>query len=39
MAEKTKSQPVPLPDALVKPTAFVQERDFAARQYRGRRFA
>ena len=37
MAEKTKSQPVPLPDALVKPTAFVQERDFAARQYRGRR--
>lgn len=37
MADRTKSQPVPLPSLEGIHTAFVQERDFAARQYRGRR--
>jgi len=37
MADRTKSQPVPLPSLEGIQTAFVQERDFAARQYRGRR--
>lgn len=37
MADRTKSQPVPLPSFEAANTAFVQERDFAARQYRGRR--
>ena len=37
MATRTKSQPVALPSTIGANTAFVQERDFAARQYRGRR--
>lgn len=38
MADRPKSQPVPLPNVAIQPsTAFVQERDFAARQHRGRR--
>lgn len=35
MARSPKSEPVPMPFA--RPLAFVQEQDFAARQYRGRR--
>jgi PPM family protein phosphatase len=35
MAHSPKSEPVPAP--LVKHLSFVQEQDFAARQYRGRR--
>lgn len=38
MADKPKSQPVPLPpNPRPVPVAFIQEQDFAARQYRGRR--
>lgn len=38
MAQKPKSQPVTLPlTSKPVPVAFVQEQDFAARQYRGRR--
>lgn len=37
MADKAKSQPVPIPPVKPLPTCFVQEQDFAARQYRGRR--
>jgi serine/threonine protein phosphatase PrpC len=38
MAQKPKSQPVTLPATTPPvPLAFVQEQDFAARQYRGRR--
>ncbi|MFZ4594304.1 MAG: PP2C family protein-serine/threonine phosphatase [Verrucomicrobiaceae bacterium] len=37
MADQAKSQPVPIPPVKPLPTAFVQEQDFAARQYRGRR--
>jgi hypothetical protein len=37
MASKPKSQPVTLPVTKPVPLAFIQEQDFAARQYRGRR--
>lgn len=37
MADKAKSQPVPIPPVKPLPSCFVQEQDFAARQYRGRR--
>lgn len=37
MADKAKSQPVPIPPVKPLPASFVQEHDFAARQYRGRR--
>jgi serine/threonine protein phosphatase PrpC len=39
MADKPKSQPVTIPLAATKPllASFVQERDFASRQYKGRR--
>lgn len=37
MAEKAKSQPVAIPPLQLLPSAFVQEQDFSARQYRGRR--
>jgi len=37
MATKPQSQPVALPAAKPVPVAFIQEQDFAARQYRGRR--
>ena len=37
MADKAKSQPVPIPPVKPLPVCFVQEQDFAARQYRGRR--
>ncbi len=39
MADKPKSQPVTIPLAATRPllVPFVQERDFAARQYKGRR--
>lgn len=37
MASTAKSEPVALPPSLPAPVAFVQEQDFAARQYRGRR--
>ena len=37
MAAKPKSQPVAIPATKPVPVAFVQEQDFAARQYRGRR--
>jgi PPM family protein phosphatase len=37
MATRSKSQPVPLPSNLAPFRSFVQERDFAARQHRGRR--
>ncbi len=37
MAEKAKSEPVSIPLPLPPPVVFVQEQDFAARQYRGRR--
>ena len=37
MASKPTSQPVTLPVTKPVPLAFIQEQDFAARQYRGRR--
>jgi PPM family protein phosphatase len=37
MASSPKSEPVPAPLVKPFPAAFVQEQDFAARQYRGRR--
>jgi len=37
MVSSAKSEPIALPPSLPAPVAFVQEQDFAARQYRGRR--
>ncbi|MBL9113869.1 MAG: serine/threonine-protein phosphatase [Verrucomicrobiaceae bacterium] len=37
MAARSKSQPVALPSGITSFRSFVQERDFAARQHRGRR--
>ncbi|MDB6075296.1 MAG: hypothetical protein JWO89_2936 [Verrucomicrobiaceae bacterium] len=37
MASLAKSEPVALPPSLPAPVPFIQEQDFAARQYRGRR--
>ena len=37
MASLAKSEPVALPPSLPVPLPFIQEQDFAARQYRGRR--
>src|SRR4051812_19339407 len=37
MVSSAKSEPITLPPSSPAPVAFVQEQDFAARQYRGRR--